>query len=567
MLKELLLQFVVSLLPAVSYQLWHEFNIQKKKMHLFGCMISAISMLLCTFLCFDVQEYDLDFRVIPYLIGSLYGGPFSIYLLSALYVGNKLVMLNSIQEGIAVWLFTAISVPLLLKLVKPFQSADIRKKQWIGFWLSFSAMTYYVITMLLYEREAVLLWPGDIKMAFLLFFLITPVAMYLSILIIELLRRSKRLQEEVQLISMNYRNQVEKLQQFINETNFAVLLVDDKGNLTHINELGMKLFRLAPNDGSTNYFLGCNFHQIFQPAGEDLCVFLLNGALTGEKIALDPVMGEEKVYLKTAFPLYSADNDRIAGAALILQDVTEITRLRNEVDRMERLSLVGQMAASITHEIRNPMAVIRGFVQLLKERSPADQQHYFHIVMDELDRTNNIISDFLSLAQNRALSMEMGSLNVTIHKIAPLLEADANMRGQTLQLDLQEIPEIMMNEKEIKQLLLNLARNGMEAMEDKGVLHISTRHEQDSIVLSIRDEGTGIPQDKIKHLFEPFFTTKQRGTGLGLSLCLSIAERHRGRIDVSSKLGEGTTFVVSFDLATGHNELGSRAYYGTAASE
>jgi signal transduction histidine kinase len=216
---------------------------------------------------------------------------------------------------------------------------------------------------------------------------------------------------------------------------------------------------------------------------------------------------------------------------------------------MERLSLVGQMAASITHEIRNPMAVIRGFVQLLQERSPQSQHEYYRIIMEELDRTNQIINDFLSLAQNRELKMEFASLNASIQDIVPLLLADANLRGQSLKVNLcPELPGMMLNDREMKQMLLNLARNGMEAMGEKGVLSISTTYMDQEVSIHIRDEGVGIPQEKMKHLFEPFFTTKTRGTGLGLPLCLSIVERHRGKIEVQSAEGQGTVFIVTFNI-------------------
>ena len=196
-----------------------------------------------------------------------------------------------------------------------------------------------------------------------------------------------------------------------------------------------------------------------------------------------------------------------------------------------------------------------GFVQLMRERSPEEHQEYFRIVMEELDRANSIINDFLSLAQNRIIAKEYRSLHHIISDLLPLLWADANMRGQSIELDLADsIPQLEVNEKEIKQLILNLARNGMEAMGEKGVLRLATQFNGRSVELIVEDNGEGIPEDKKARLFEPFFTTKTRGTGLGLSLCLSIAERHNGRIEVRSVKGEGTVFIVIFDIP---NALGS----------
>nr|WP_260440176.1 HAMP domain-containing sensor histidine kinase [Cohnella lubricantis] len=205
------------------------------------------------------------------------------------------------------------------------------------------------------------------------------------------------------------------------------------------------------------------------------------------------------------------------------------------------------MAASITHEIRNPMAVIRGFVQLLNERSTSEQNSYFHIILQELDRANGIINDFLSLAQNRIVEKNVSDLHSLLEDLLPLLQADANMRGQQIELSLcEQLDPLELNVKEIKQLVLNLARNGMEAMDDKGVLRIETHNLPDRIELRVTDNGVGIPPEKLERLFEPFYTTKTNGTGLGLALCLSIMERHNGKIHVVSKIGEGTTFIVTF---------------------
>ena len=127
--------------------------------------------------------------------------------------------------------------------------------------------------------------------------------------------------------------------------------------------------------------------------------------------------------------------------------------------------------------------------------------------------------------------------------------ADANLRGQSIELKLgTEIPHLHLNAKEMKQLILNLCRNGMEAMDDKGTLTIETRLEGDQVQLYVADTGIGISENELERLFEPFFTTKSKGTGLGLALCMSIVQRHHGTIDVKSRLGEGTVFIISFPV-------------------
>lgn len=136
-------------------------------------------------------------------------------------------------------------------------------------------------------------------------------------------------------------------------------------------------------------------------------------------------------------------------------------------------------------------------------------------MIDELDRANMIISDFLSLAQNRELAMELTSLHDVVNELIPLLSADANLRGQSIEVSLcEDIPLIMMNDREIKQLFLNIARNGMEAMGNKGSLHISTRNNGNKIELRIADQGVGIPPEQMQHLFEPFSRRRRKEQGL-----------------------------------------------------
>src|SRR5690606_22709044 len=235
------------------------------------------------------------------------------------------------------------------------------------------------------------------------------------------------------------------------------------------------------------------------------------------------VQNEEQELMYSAIPIYSIDKDGLHAVGLFVQDVTELQALRRELDRMDRLSLVGEMAASITHEIRNPMAVVRGYVQLLQERSHVAQREYFSIIIEELDRTNQIISDFLTLAQNKREQKFSNSLNDVINELVPLLQADANLRGQMLVVELSDqLPPYQINESEIKQLLLNISRNGMEAMQQDGVLTIKTMFVNRQIILSIADTGLGIPDELKQKIFEPFYSSKRMGTGLGLPLCANI---------------------------------------------
>lgn len=234
-------------------------------------------------------------------------------------------------------------------------------------------------------------------------------------------------------------------------------------------------------------------------------------------------------------------------ALVIIRDQTELYRAQREVQRLDNLNLIGEMAASIGHELRNPLTTVRGYLQFLSCKDQSlDRGGMFQVLIGELDRANAIITEFLTLAKNKAVKKERKNINNIIAAIYPLLEVDATAGSKTISLELDpELPYTRLDESEFRQLLLNLVRNGLEAMPDNGRLRIMTLKDGKHALLSVRDQGPGIPASVIPKLGTPFVTTKERGTGLGLSICYSIAARHGAVIDYTTGPG-GTEFTVRF---------------------
>ena len=235
--------------------------------------------------------------------------------------------------------------------------------------------------------------------------------------------------------------------------------------------------------------------------------------------------------------------------AVIWEDVTQYVTLQKKVAQMDRLSLIGNMAAGLAHEIRNPMTVIKGYLQFFKKKFPNNLQDQLDLVLNELARIETIITDFLTIAKTTPTKPEIQDLNRIINIIAPLLLTDALKRGMNLKLKLSKnIPQFILAEKEIKQLLLNLAMNGFNAMEQHGVLTIGTKYHNKAVILCVDDSGCGIAEDLQTKIFNPFFTTRDEGTGLGLSVCASIVAGHNGTIEVHSEEGKGTRFIITFPI-------------------
>ena len=239
------------------------------------------------------------------------------------------------------------------------------------------------------------------------------------------------------------------------------------------------------------------------------------------------------------------------GICCFFKDISEKKKYEKEMKRLSGLDLIGQMAAGISHEIRNPMTTVRGFLQLLSTKDECLPFHeFFTLMIDELDRANSIITEFLSMGNTRTTNLQELDLNSIIHDISPLLHADAFNQNKQIQLKTTEIPSLLLNRNEIRQLILNLYRNGLEAMGQGKVLTIRTYMEKDHVVLAVEDQGEGIKPEVLEKLGTPFFSTKDNGTGLGLGVCYAIAARHHAKIDIQTG-AEGTTFFVKFEYKNG----------------
>jgi len=274
--------------------------------------------------------------------------------------------------------------------------------------------------------------------------------------------------------------------------------------------------------------------------------------LTGEK-----VITELKLATKNAavvhVQLISLPLPDIGGHGsqyrTVIADLTERKLVEQEMARLERLNLIGEMAAGIAHEIRNPMTTVRGFLQsFMQKKEFAQYNSHLDLMIGELDRTNSIVTEFLSLAKNKAIECSLQNLNTSVETLLPLMESDAMLSGKWIKAELSaDIPDLLLDTQEIRQMILNFVRNGLEAMSPGGQLIVRTLTEGEQVVLSIQDQGKGIPAEVLQKLGTPFLTTKENGTGLGLAICYSIANRHNAKIDV--KTGNyGTTFMVKFSL-------------------
>lgn len=226
------------------------------------------------------------------------------------------------------------------------------------------------------------------------------------------------------------------------------------------------------------------------------------------------------------------------------------------------LSTVGELAAGVAHEIRNPLTALRGFVQLLSRKDTTDP-HYYEIMLNELDRINNIVSELLVLAKPQKITFEKEDICSIVKDVMSLLETQANFHGVEMTKEEEEhLPLIDCEGNQLKQLFINLIKNSFEANASRVKVEIN-RKDDTHIVVTIHDNGSGMSKEHLKHLGEPFFSYKEKGTGLGLTVSYRIIEFHKGSLMFDSKQGEGTTATVTLPIS---NETRSRKNMISTAS-
>jgi two-component system, sporulation sensor kinase E len=243
----------------------------------------------------------------------------------------------------------------------------------------------------------------------------------------------------------------------------------------------------------------------------------------------------------------------VAGMYMMMKDVADFTALEQHMQRTDKLATVGKIAAGIAHEIRNPLTTIKGFLQMMEHRFRAQgmtaELQYIQVMLGEIERVNSLVSELLLLAKPHRAQKQPCSVRTLLGELNPLIESQALLRGIEYECTVEDVPLIIADPSLIKQVILNLVKNAMEAMENGGKLRVAVLLSSDHRVqIDVSDTGPGIPYYQIDKIFDAFYTTKEKGTGLGLPICQRIVAEHGGEIRVSSK-GFGTTFSVLLPVA------------------
>lgn len=237
------------------------------------------------------------------------------------------------------------------------------------------------------------------------------------------------------------------------------------------------------------------------------------------------------------------------GTVLLFRDLSDVKALQEQVKRSERLASLGQLAAGVAHEIRNPLGALKGFLQYFHRKAEIKEQDktYLAVMVQEVDRLNAVISNLLDFARPKAPKMAPCDVADLLRHVVTLIEGDAQAKALELTLDIDDaLPPVSLDRDQITQVLLNLLLNAIHATDAGGRIWLSAAQQPDArrLGITIADTGQGISPDVLPKIFDPFFSTKKQGTGLGLAIAYMIVEQHHGELSAESVVGQGTTFHI-----------------------
>lgn len=248
------------------------------------------------------------------------------------------------------------------------------------------------------------------------------------------------------------------------------------------------------------------------------------------------------------FFLFSGLCNIVAGicSIILFERMYENERIQQEFSKAEKLNIISELAASIAHEVRNPLTVVRGFIQLTKENAAEQHKYFMETAISELDRAEGIITDYLNFAKPKSIHKERLHISQELQALLEFIQSYANLKGVELASQIESNLYISGDPLQFKQVILNLVKNAIEATENQGSVLIKAYAQKGTVLIQIADTGEGMRPEQLQKLGNPYYSTKEKGTGLGLMVTFRLVAEFKGRLRFESQYGKGTTAILKF---------------------
>ncbi|MHC0036875.1 ATP-binding protein [Pseudoneobacillus sp. C159] len=529
---------------------FYNFRIPKHFRFWGGIYGGVISVILVN-ISFHVNDYSYDIRYAPVILSFVYLGPLAGFLTGSIALIARLVEAGNWFPAITGWLIILIVFLIIHSCLKT-RLTYVPK-----------VMIYFVSYVFIYIITVPIIFNvfRDNPVFHLQYLIFVMFGVIIGGLVIESYEKLHRLNKkfaDLYKMMANY-------QQELKET--LVTLEESEAKYRLIAENTSDLIMVMEKDYSISYFSPSHRNILGYREDEvenaELCKFIhpndvpiftetikrifKNQELHSMEYRLKHVSGRWIEFESRCVPVMG-ENGQIEHSVIISRDISERKKAEEILLQSEKLSIVGELAAGVAHEIRNPLTTIKGFVQLYKKENSSIE--FNDLLLNELERIETITSELLSLGKPQAIQLTRTNLLELVENTLELLRPQAYMSNIQFQLSYDASQFMITCEKnQLKQVFLNILKNAMEAMTSGGNIEISLRkNNHNACIISIRDYGCGIPEDLLPRLGEPFYTLKEKGTGLGLMICHKIIKQHHGAINYQSKIHEGTLVEITLPL-------------------
>lgn len=508
-----------------------------KQIRLFGGIYSGIVSVILVLLSFQQQGYSYDIRYAPVILAFAYLGPVAGLISGSFALFVRLFTSGQWLPAITGWMMIMAIFLAIHSYIKPFNAV----KRCIFLFTAYFVI--YGITLLTFN---IIRDNPAFHIQYLLFVLLGVV---LGGLLIESYVMLHRLNNRLSVMYKMVEESESKYRLIAENTSDLIILMNDEEAITYLSPSHEHL--LGYNRADLENTEICDF---IHP--DDICLFrsMIQEIFKDKKgqsmeFRLKHKQGHWIEFESRCMPV-KGKADSIENIVAISRDISERKKSEEVLLQSEKLSIVGELAAGIAHEIRNPLTTIKGFVQLYKKENSLIE--YNDLLLSELERIETITSELLTLGKPQAVRLVRSNLRELIENTLDLLAPHALMLNIQFTWNYEKTPFFITCEKnQIKQVFLNILKNAMEAMKDGGEIQINLRKgTEGECVISFQDQGSGIPEEILPRLGEPFYTLKEKGTGLGLMICNKIIKQHQGSISYQSKVNEGTLVEIKFPLSS-----------------
>lgn len=511
--------------PVKNFRLWA------------GCYGGIVAIILIM-LSIQEQGYTYDIRYAPIILVFAYLGPIAGIITGAFSLLARLLSSGHWETAITGWIFMMAGFSLIHLYIKQLSSIK-RTLIFSGTYLFIYTLTVPIIFNVFRDRPF-------FHFQYLLFVIL---GVFIGVLMIESYLKLHRLNNRLTDMYKMVEASESKYRLIAENTSDLIMVMDKDHNLTYFSPSHEIVLGYQANELEAVKI--CRF---IHPDDVDLFKRTIDGMIHHKELksiefSLNHKQGHWIEFESRCVPV-DGENGDVEHIVIISRDISERKKAEEILLQSEKLSIVGELAAGVAHEIRNPLTTIKGFIQLYKWENGADEIN--DLLLSELGRIETITSEMLTLGKPQAVKLHRTDIRELVENTLELLSPQAHMENIQFNLCVEEGEFFIIGEKnQLKQVILNVLKNAMESMPEGGNIHINLQKgEKGECVLTVKDEGCGIPEEILPRLGEPFYTLKEKGTGLGLMICNKIIKQHHGSITYQSKAKQGTLVEIKLPLAS-----------------